>query len=342
MKNVSPAALAIMAAGQYLKVEGWSIEITNGGTLYNGTTYYYSASDTSFKAGYYDGSSVVSPQTFNAGWTIVRDQITQKVGIQTQTLDLYIQPQNDYPGGAPQIAGGGLLAQLGAGALDGAIWTLYKGFFNRPTSGNQLDTSPGLIKWWVGVTETGIGGRFEADITLSDLTSLLNVQMPRNIIQAGCVHTLFDAGCTLSRAAFTATGSISGTITANSFNTGLTAVDDYYDLGIIKFTSGVLNGSTMTVAKYAHTGGNVRVIKPFPSLPSTGDTFSISPGCDKQQATCTNKFSNLAHFRGCPYVPQPETLYDGGSTVQPTKMIGGQGGGSIGSPFQSGQQKPFA
>lgn len=35
---------------------------------------------------------------------------------------------------------------------------------------------------------------------------LLNIQMPRNVIQPGCRHTLFDTGCTLSAAAFTTSG----------------------------------------------------------------------------------------------------------------------------------------
>jgi hypothetical protein len=44
-------------------------------------------------------------------------------------------------------------------------------------------------------------------------------------------------------------------------------------------------------------------------LPSNGDTLNAIAGCDKLQATCTSKFSNLVNFAGFPFVPKPETAY---------------------------------
>jgi hypothetical protein len=38
-----------------------------------------------------------------------------------------------------------------------------------------------------------------------------------------------------------------------------------------------------------------------------GADFLAYPGCDRLQATCSGKFANLPNFRGCPFIPVPET-----------------------------------
>ncbi len=79
--------------------------------------------------------------------------------------------------------------------------------------------------------------RMVLDITCNSLVELLNIKLPRNLYQAGCQHTLFDAGCSLSAAAFAVVGNVSGSPTRTAFNTGLAAASGYYDLGAIQFTS---------------------------------------------------------------------------------------------------------
>jgi uncharacterized phage protein (TIGR02218 family) len=329
MKAASAATLAILAAGQYLKIEAYII------VLANGTTLYFTAGEVALTAG---------GHTYLTGLTIVRTALSQKTGLEVQTMDMTIEPQADNPAGPITIGGAGFLSACRAGAFDGARITLSKGFFNMPAAGTQLDTSPGLVPWFQGHVNEIQAGRFSVDITVNADLELLNVQMPRNILQSGCVHTLFDAGCTLVKATFTTTGAISGAITANRFNTGLTQANNYFDLGVITFTSGVLNGSTYSVATYLNAGGSIQTIVPFTVAPSAGDTFSIVPGCDKAQATCTTKFANMTtsggHYRGSNYVPQPETLYDGGTPATAAPALGGQGGGQgAGSSFSGGLGK---
>jgi hypothetical protein len=45
---------------------------------------------------------------------------------------------------------------------------------------------------------------------------------------------------------------------------------------------------------------------PLQSTPTPGDTFTVYQGCDHTPGTCASKFSNLANFRGFPYVPPPQ------------------------------------
>jgi hypothetical protein len=324
MKAAGAATLAILAAGQWVKFEFYKFVLPKVGTF-----YFTDA----------DASLTISGQTYLTGLTITRSAFTQRVGLAVQSVDLTIQPQADNPGAPVTLAGGGFLSQCRAGAFDGGIITVSKGFFNKPAAGTVLDVSPGIVPWFQGVVDQIHVGRFSVDLTVNDIVQLLNVQMPRNILQSGCVHALFDAGCTLVKATFTTSGSISGGITANSFNTGLTQANGYFDLGVITFTSGVLSGSSYAISTYLNASGNVKAVAPWAALPTAGDTFTIVPGCDKSQATCSAKFSNLAHYRGAPYVPQPETLYDGGTASTSAPTLGGQRGQGAGSSFGGGLGK---
>jgi uncharacterized phage protein (TIGR02218 family) len=89
--------------------------------------------------------------------------------------------------------------------------------------------------------------------------------------------------------------------------TNLTQADTYFDNGQLVFNFGANNGHVVAVKAYLNSGGTVYFVVPLPALPTAGDTFTIYPGCDKTQATCASKFSNLANFGGFPYVPVPET-----------------------------------
>lgn len=135
----------------------------------------------------------------------------------------------------------------------------------------------------------------------------LNIQMPRHVYQPACQHTLYDAGCGVSRLAFARSGSISATSTRSTLATSLTQPSGHFDLGTVAFTSGVNAGLSRSIKSYA--GGVVVVSSEFPSAPAVGDEFTAHPGCDKRSATCQTKFNNLSQFRGFPYVPTPETAY---------------------------------
>ena len=81
--------------------------------------------------------------------------------------------------------------------------------------------------------------------------------------------------------------------------------DTYFDNGQLVFTSGLNNGLVKAVRQYL--GGQMSFNSPLPFVPNVGDTFTAYPGCDKTQATCSGKFTNLTNFEGFPYVPAPET-----------------------------------
>ncbi|HLI84799.1 MAG TPA: DUF2163 domain-containing protein [Bryobacteraceae bacterium] len=81
----------------------------------------------------------------------------------------------------------------------------------------------------------------------------------------------------------------------------------YFTQGTILFTSGPNAGVSRFISDYGSSGtGVVTVLPPLPYAPQPGDTFVATAGCDRQMATCLNKFNNLAHFGGMPFIPAPE------------------------------------
>lgn len=134
----------------------------------------------------------------------------------------------------------------------------------------------------------------------------LDQEMPRNFFQTGCMHTLFDSGCTLDKNAAAVAG------TAEMGSTGLqiewaSATSGFYDLGTITFETGPNVGLSRTIRQ--STGSALILVFPFENAPGVGDQFKAYPGCDLTRDTCENKFSNLNNFRGFPYVPPAATSY---------------------------------
>lgn len=91
---------------------------------------------------------------------------------------------------------------------------------------------------------------------------------------------------------------LSGTRTQQTDSQG------WYALGTITFTSGVNNGVSRTID--SSNGGALKLRIPLFYAPATGDTFTLTAGCDHTMATCREKFDNLIHFTGCPFIPLPE------------------------------------
>lgn len=334
MKAASAGVLATLASGQAVRFDFYKMVLPTIGTFF-------------FHTGDSGGPLVIATPasvagTYLPGLIITRSAFTQKLGLEVQTCDLTISPQFDNPGGAVTLGGGAFMAQVVAGVFDGATITVSKGIFPLPVAGGpQLDTSGGIVPWFVGVVSELQAGRFSVDITINEIIQLLNVQMPRDVLQAGCGYEVFDPSCGISAAPFTVAGSVSGGITANSVNTGLTQVDDYWQRGVLTWTSGVLNGSKYAVQAYKNASGKISSIIPWAKAPSAADTFSIRPNCLKTKAACGNTnpalgpaFNNSIHYPGQDFVPQPENMFDGGTPAGTVKTLGGHGGGQgAGSQF---------
>jgi uncharacterized protein/uncharacterized protein DUF2163 len=205
------------------------------------------------------------------------------------------------------------------GFLDGAAFTMFTAFWASPADllaqmcpigygdfdqfGNP---SNGLLSMFSGfVSAVSSVDRQTAKLTIRDGRSRLDADYPRDVFQRSCIHTLYDAGCTLSAASFSATGTM-GATTSTTFVYSSAQAPGYYQLGKVSYIDPA-TGLTVTLQIGADTGSLITVSMPFPTTPPSGTAFTIFAGCDKTKATCLNKFANLEHFLGFPYVPPPRT-----------------------------------
>ncbi len=281
MKSASGALIALLAGNQFIFADLYTI------TTITGAVYRYTNADIDL---------TVSGNVFiSTGAQFKRGNTRTIVGLEVDTLDLTIYADSTHlMGGVP------ILQALQNGALDGAYVQLERTFM-----ASWGDTSAGTIILFTGRVSEAQFSRTEANVKVKSDLELLNIQMPRNLYQPSCLHTLFDASCGKIKSSFAAAAVVAAGSTKAILNCGLGQASGYFDQGTVTFTGGVNNGVTRTIKIY--TPGVVVLSYPLQAAPANGDTFNAYPGCDKTQDTCTNKYANVANFRGQPYIPIPET-----------------------------------
>jgi uncharacterized phage protein (TIGR02218 family) len=184
---------------------------------------------------------------------------------------------------------------------------------------NYLDLTLGSVKIRKGTLGAVTMGRqqFQAEIR-----GMLQAYS-RSIVELyspSCRADLGDARCLVTLATYTVTGLVTSfTNSRVFFDSARAEANAYFDGGLLTWTGGLNSGRTMEVKAYLLAGGAFQLVQPMVSAIALGDTYSVSAGCDKQLATCRDKFSNLVHFRGEPHVPQ-------GAGVSISTMAGGGGG----------------
>lgn len=246
----------------------------------------------------WDANLVVSGNTFLTGPpSIKRSAIEEKLGLDVSSFEMEIHASATDLLSGPNIP---ILQAIAIGMFDGATIRIDRLFMD--SSSQQIGT---VIRFSGLLGEVDELGRSYARITANALVQLLTQPLPNIILQPNCVHTLFDAGCGLNKASFAESNTVQAGSTVNKVISLSAKADGYYDNGQIVWTSGPNNGITKAVKTYV--AQEFFFNSPLPFAPSAGETFTAYPGDDKTQATCTNKFSNLANFGGFPYVPAPET-----------------------------------
>lgn len=243
----------------------------------------------------------VNGELFALGPGIERTRCKWTIGtaVDSLTLDLFVDAARPIP-----INGTPLLAYAAAGGLAGATVELIRGFWGAGSAGPI-----GTLLWFKGnVSEIPELTRGRMTVTVKSMLERLQVMVPRQVYQSQCLATVYDAECGLTRAAFTTNAAVTtiASLGRTQFGTTLGQAAGFFNLGTLTFTSGACSGMARTVKVYG-TGG-ITLLQPLPAQIAIGDTFSIVPGCDGLQATCSGKFNNLARFKGQPYIPKPETV----------------------------------
>lgn len=261
-------------------------------TLAGGSVLRWSGADVALSG---DGN------TWVLGPGLQRTSVRFMVGVQVDTCRVTI---TDIAG--TTINGKPLMQAISAGVLRNARVQIDRAFWGVG------DTAPvGALLWFGGRVSDIVTTRYSAEVTLRSDLEILDTMLPREIYQAGCLNTLFDSACGLNRASFAVTGTAaSATDTRRiTFSHALAQASGHFDLGVLQFSTGANAGISRTVKTHvAGSPGSLTVLNPWPFPVASGDAFTVWPGCDKRQSTCSGKFSNLVRFRGMPYIPVPETV----------------------------------
>lgn len=285
MKSASGPLIALLNSGaDFQMADLWTL------TLNGGAVVRWCGADRPL---------VANGHAYPLGPVIERGGVVEKRGLEVATLVMTI-----IADGADLINGAPIIPFIRRRGLDGANVRLDRAFladWDQPVVGT-------IIRFAGRVTSVGEITGNSAKVTISSWSVLLNVNMPAELYQAGCLHSVYDAGCGLNPASFSAASTVSGTPTLSSFGSGLTGHAGLYSQGRILFTSGPNAGISRSV-KSNDAGGGFVLIQSLPNLPAAGNAFTAYAGCDLTKGTCSTRFNNLGRFKGAPFIPVPETVF---------------------------------
>lgn len=119
-----------------------------------------------------------------------------------------------------------------------------------------------------------------------------------------CRFDLGDSRCGVDLGARASSGSVTHVIDRATFcDSSQPAASDVFAYGILMWTSGANAGRSMDVKAWDKDTQQLTLWLPMPNPLAQGDTYTVTPGCDKRFATCKSVFANGAHFGGFPFVP---------------------------------------
>lgn len=136
------------------------------------------------------------------------------------------------------------------------------------------------------------------------------LQQPNGrLFQFTCDADLGDRRCgvDLEAGGYRGSGTVSALVSARAFEvSGLELfAAGWFARGLLRFTAGANSGRAAEIRSHRQRDG-VAVIELWqePSRDvAIGDAVEVTAGCDKQLATCRERFGNAINFRGFPHMP---------------------------------------
>jgi uncharacterized phage protein (TIGR02218 family) len=147
----------------------------------------------------------------------------------------------------------------------------------------------GIINAVAELTETSV--KIECKSKLKSLS----VETGR-MQQLYCSYIFGDEFCSFNVAGTRLTGQVVGAGSGASFiiDPARIEADDFWNDGIVCFTSGQNNGLKRKIADFISADHKVILDYALPHAPAISDTYSIERGCDKSFDACKNRFANQA------------------------------------------------
>ena len=283
MKTLSPAFAAHLASGATTLCWCWRLTRRDGAKL--GFTDH-------------DRPLTFDATTFEAASGFSASEIKDTIGLSVDNLEVTSAITSDALAEA----------DLASGLYDDAAVEIFRV--------NWSDTNQRVLMRSGSLGEVRRSGiAFSAEVR--GLAHYL--QQPKGrLYQYTCDADLGDSRCTIDRTApvYRGLGTVLAVASTRSFTaTGLTAyASGWFTRGLLTFTSGAAAAQSIEVKSHTLSPSNVVTIELWSParLPlSTGQTFTITAGCDKHLTTCTSKFANAVNFRGFPHMPGNDFMVSG-------------------------------
>lgn len=289
MKSVSPALQSHLSSGTTTLCWCWKIVRRDGRML--GFTDH----DTplAFDGITYEAAAGFTASELQSGLGLAVDNLTVNGALSSDSLNE---------------------ADLAAGLFDNAAIEIWRVNWAIP------DQRVLMRKGSLGEVTRGRCG-FSAEVR--GLAQALNQPVGR-IFAHSCDADLGDARCGVTLAP--QTGTVISAIDNRRFSASALAGfdDDWFAGGKLAFATGANAGRAMEVKVHKRVAdvASFALWQAMSEPIAPGDTFTVTPGCDKQFATCKTTFSNAANFRGHPHMPgndaalapvSSSTPLDGGS-----------------------------
>ncbi|PWW02220.1 putative phage protein (TIGR02218 family) [Hoeflea marina] len=101
--------------------------------------------------------------------------------------------------------------------------------------------------------------------------------------------------------------------------------DGWFRHGRLRFDTGRFAGLSFEISEHRAGPGGVtlELWSPLAALPEPESAVTLTAGCDKLFATCSEKFANILNFQGFPYLPGSDFAYGyaDGDTVHDGRPI---------------------
>jgi len=253
----------------------------------------------------HDRDLVFDSTTFEADSGFTASEIASSVGLSVDNLEAEGALQSGHLNET----------DLAKGLYDNAVVEVWRV--------NWADVSERVLVRQGNLGEVSLNdGAFVAEIR--GLAHELNQEQGRAYL-AQCDADLGDTRCTvdLDLAAFKGSGTVATITTGTRFTaSGLDSFDGgWFTRGFLTWDTGGNAGQKMEVKLHAKADGTVTLgVWQTPAVAiSSGDTFTIKAGCDKQFTTCKDKFSNVANFRGFPHIPGNDFVVQTASPGDPVQ-----------------------
>lgn len=202
-------------------------------------------------------------------------------------------------------------SDLANGLFDGATIEIWSVPWNQT---DYVEDGPFRINAGVfgQTTQGGVSYTIEMITPGSKLTTrpLLETYTP------ACRWEFGDGRCPVDKEALKQTSAVTGIEAKNAFqratyrrffDTTLGQADNYFDFGELRWLTGANTGIRSEIKSYE--GGLVTLWAVMPNSIETGDTYEITPGCDKTEDNHRNKFGlNMVDFGGFPNIPGTDIM----------------------------------